>query len=292
MGEDAEQGLGARAAELLRVLLFEAKDQLSGVRAAVFFLAYGLWAGAVGRLVLAVDEQSGGQLTAASAQLSALPEAERAAAMAQAKGTPIIGSFLSQALMSQDVPPILMMVLYGSTAALPLFILLIGHDRVAAELEQRYTRYVLQRVHRGAYLGGKLIALWWVSALLVVAAQFVLLAAGGLFFDLPFGTLLASMPQVWAASFLLTFVYAAYTTLMSSVVQRPISALLFGLIGLFLARNITWVLSLFWPPAALLWVGRWDLRLFHLEPAAIGVFAVYGLVFTAAAWWALNARDL
>lgn len=288
----AAAGLGPRLAEAGRVLRFELWDQLTGLRAAVFLVVYALWAGGVGRVVLAVDAQTGGQLTAATAQLSALPEAERASLVEQLGQVPLFGSFFTQALLSQDIPPIVMMVLYGSTAALPLFILLIGHDRIAEDVASRYTRYVLQRVHRSAYLAGKLVALWGVSLVLVVSAQALILGAAALSDSLPVSALLPSMPQVWLATAALCFAYAAYTVLISAVVNHPVSALLLGLFGLFALRSATWMASFFWPPAAQLWMGRWDLPLFHLQPAAVGVFLLYGLGASALAWWALNRRDL
>ena len=57
-------------------------------------------------------------------------------------------------MVKGDLPPLVLGVLFFSTFAIPWLILLVGYNRISEDVATKYTRYVLQRVHRGAYLAG------------------------------------------------------------------------------------------------------------------------------------------
>lgn len=270
----------------------EAAEMVLSVRALFFVVVYAVLAGGSGYLLLKADEKTEGQFTKLSGQIVDMAASEKAQVLEQLQDSGVPSAVL-EAFFDGTLPLFLLVILWSSTFILPLMMLLVGFNRISGDVSTRFTRYVLQRVHRGSYLTGKIVGHWLVSFLAVLIVQAGLLAIASTRDDVfGFDAIVSAMPRIWAAMALFTFAYVAYTQLFSILFSQPFLSLLFGMMGILTIKFVTFVLQFVWAPLGQVWLGDWDLRLWVLEPAAIGVFLAYGLGFVGLSFLALRRKDL
>ncbi len=269
----------------------EAKEMVLSVRALFFVILYGGIAGSIAWGVVKADEKLDGKLAALSGQMDSLGVTERGAILEQVTeaGFP---EAVANAVISGELPILLLVLLWSSTLVVPGLILLVGFNRISGDISSRFTRYVLQRVHRESYLLGKIVGHWLISFLAVVAVHCVLLVLGKVYDVFDFEQTLAAMPQIWAGMALFTFAYVAYTQMFSVLVAQPFLSLLFGFMGIAAIRVLTFILGFMYEPLGQIWLGDWDMRLWAMDPIAVAVFLAYGLGFSALALVALRRRDV
>lgn len=269
----------------------EAKEMVLSVRALFFVILYFGIAGSIAWAVVKIDAETDGKLAAISSQMSSLGQTERGAILEQVTeaGFP---EAVANAVMNGQLPILVLVLLWSSTFIVPGLILLVGFNRISGDVSSRFTRYVLQRVHRESYLLGKIVGHWLVSFLAVVVVHCILLALGSVYEVFDFEQSLAAIPSIWAGMALFTFAYVAYTQLMSVLVAQPFLSLLFGFMGIAAIRVVTFILGLTYEPLGQIWLGAWDMRLWAMDPIAIAVFAAYGLGFSGLALLALRRRDV
>ena len=269
----------------------EVLEMVLSVRALFFLLVYLGAAAFAGVAMVKLDEGTEGQLSEMQTRLSQLGETEKAQAIEQLKNANMPEGFI-EAFLDGRFPILLLAILYFSTFFLPGVILLVGFNRISGDVSSRFTRYLLQRVHRGSYLAGKVVGHFVVSFAAIVLVHAILLAIGksqGVFgFDL----IMAAMPRIWVSMALFTFTYVAYCQLFSALVSQPFLSLLFGLLGLFAIRFLTFALSFAWEPFDRFWLDAWDLPLWTLQPAAVAVYLGYGVGFVGLSWLVLRRKDL
>lgn len=269
----------------------EAIEMVLSVRALFLVLVYGLLAGGAGWATLKLDEKLEGKLSGLTGQLDKLGATERAGLLEQVadSGLP---TAVAEAYLDGSLPLLLLIILWSSTFVLPGLMLLVGFNRISGDVSSRFTRYVLQRVHRGSYLTGKIIGHWLVSLLAVLAAQGVLLGLGAMYDVFDYERILAAMPRIWLGMALFTFAYSAYTQLFSILMSQPFLSLMFGVMGIMAMKFVTFLLSFAYAPLGQVWLGDWDMRLWAMDPKAILVFAAYGLGFVGLSFVALRRKDL
>lgn len=260
----------------------------------VFLLAvYGGAGGLVGYMWESIDASNEGQLRALSEKTATLTEQERVDAMAEMvdKGGPAI-EMVGSVLLDPQLPPMAMLVLQITSWLLPLLILLVGYNRIAEDIERRYTRYIMQRVHRGSYLSGKIIghALVCLAAVIVVQLVWLLLCT---FFDL-YGAdrMWTAAPRIWLGMVVFVFAYSAYTMMVSTIFGRPMTALLLGAMGMYAVWIGVNMASFVWTPLVRLWLSAWYPALWRLDPAGYVVFLAYGLAFILMAHLVFRRGDL
>jgi ABC-type transport system involved in multi-copper enzyme maturation permease subunit len=252
------------------------------VRAALFIVIYGISAGAAGRFFLFIDEKSNGQLT----QLAEAATANREQILEKAKNEGVPTAVLD-AMLSGDLPFLVVTVLFFSTFVIPALILLIGYGSVGEDLHTRFARYLLQRVRRGSFLAGKIAAHFIVSFLAIVIVHLLLLAAAQLLDNFDTEKTLHVLPRIWGAMAIFTLAYVAFTSIFSTLVKPPFAAFALGLMTL----AIIWVVSKF-SPFDRIWMGALDLELAAMNPTVIAIYAGHIAVFFAIAWFGLQRRDV
>lgn len=275
-------------AETFAVARAEILDMVKSIRFAFLIVSYGFCAGLVGFLLLWINDKLDGKLLMGAAGFTV----EQRTAIVEGAAQQGMSTYLVEAILNGDLPPMVFGVLVGSTFAIPLLMLLIGFNRISEDISTRYTRYLLQRVHRGSYLAGKLIGHWIVSFTALVIVHIALLAYAKVNDLYDMDSTLAAMPRIWLALAILVFGYSAYTTLVSATLNPPIVVLLLGVIGLMMIRVAQMVLGIVYEPLGKFWMGSWDVELYALDPAAVGIYLAYALVFIALAHLVLRRRDL
>lgn len=274
---------------------------IKSIRFVFLLVSYAFAAGGVGKLMLFVNEKMDGRLLKGASDLS---ETERQMFIDGIVEQGVGSKHLAEAIINGDLPPLIFGVLLGSTFAIPALMLLVGYNRVSEDVSTRYTRYILQRVHRLSYLAGKLAGHWLVSFLAIVLVHIVLLTYAYFFeFDVSseealalrdsvYSATLGAMPRIWLAMFILVLAYSAYTMMVSSTLNPPIIVLLLGVMGLVAIKFAAFILEIIHRPLGEIWMGSWDVRLYALDPAAIGVYLAYTIGFLALAHAVLRRRDL
>lgn len=130
-------------------------------------------------------------------------------------------------------PPVLFGLFRGTLVFLPIFILLIGFDQLAGEVQHRSIRYLAGRARRASIVSGKALGVWAVSAVMVLVLHatvwIVMLARGS---EEP-SSVFAWGPRLWLFSVAAAFAYVGLTTLVSSLFRTPTVALFVGVAALF-----------------------------------------------------------
>ena len=108
----------------------------------------------------------------------------------------------------------------------PLLVALVGFDGVAGELQNRTVRYWTVRTRRSSYFAGKLLGLWAVVALVMLAihllADGVALARG----YVRVGQIFTWGTRFWLAGVLIAGAWAALATFVSALFRAPVVALM------------------------------------------------------------------
>lgn len=352
------------AKETLAVATAEIIDMIKSIRFAFLLISYAFVAGAVGKFMLWANEKAGGRLLEGA---SSLTDTERTM-LVDTLVEQGASKHLAEALVNGDLPPMVFGVLLFSTFAIPALMVLVGYNRVSEDVSTRYTRYLLQRVHRGSYLAGKLLGHWLVSFLAIVLVHIGLLTyawatlgtpivkeggepnvvvswrpqnsgvmmevgkgyevkevvdaingisgvtakddEGAVFVtgmsedelikelegvkiaDWDIDSTLSAMPRIWLAMLILVLAYSAYTMMASSTLNPPIIVLLLGVMGLLAIKFAAFILGIIHEPLGEIWMGSWDVKLYALDPAAVGVYLAYTVGFLAIATLVLRRRDL
>ena len=263
------------------------------VRMLFLVFAYGSIGVLAGYVWRSVDQQTEGQLRELSERAADMSPEQRAEQLEQLlrEGSPFLETFGSMAL-DPVLPPLAMLVLQGSTWLLPLLILFVGYNRVADDLESRYTRYVLQRVHRESYLGGKILGHAAVCLAAVLLVQTVWIGLAFAFDMYGAARLPVALPRIWPAMGLIVVTYAAYTMLVSTLFARPVLALLLGTLLLYALWISAYVASVIWSPLSWAWLSSWYASLWRPDPLAYAVFAAYLVVFALLATITLRKVDV
>jgi hypothetical protein len=279
------------------VLAYELRAILLGIRSFFVVFTYGVPAGLAGAFYLWATKQVEQQMVSDNPALATLDRKALFAEMMKSEQfrqqvEPALKWFgaerLFEAALRGDVPWVLIVVLVSSTFVLPGLSLLIGYDRISEDLNTKQSRFILQRVRRGSWLAGKVLGLWISMAVLVFVTHAILIAIGAISspaFDLQ--AVLVALPQLWGAMGLLLLAYSAFSILFSTLFTPPFAALAVGGIAL----SGLWFLSIV-TPLRTVWMGTWDMALWGLDPAALGVYFAHAVLFTGMAWGVLRLRDV
>jgi ABC-type transport system involved in multi-copper enzyme maturation permease subunit len=271
--------------------LYLAREEIAtmvvSIRAVFLVITYSVIAGAIGAAMLWLNDKTDGNLLKGADMLKEAPE------VAIEKLTEVgLNPHLAEAMVNGDLPPLVLGVLFFSTFAIPWLILLVGYNRISEDVSTKYTRYVLQRVHRGSYLAGKIAGHWLVSFLAIIVVHGLLLGYAAATDRFDVGAMMHAMPRVWLAMALFVLAYSTFTCMVSSVLQPPFLVLLVGTMLLFALKFAAWVGSFIYEPIGDAWIGSWDVPLWAFDPRAVAVYAGYSLVFIGVAYMILRRRDL
>ncbi|MFO0727032.1 MAG: ABC transporter permease [Myxococcota bacterium] len=295
-------GAGVDPARLLRevstVAVLELQSLAFGVRALLSLVLYGGFALIVATGYLFITDKIEEQVLN---QNPALAQQDRKALLDQMLKSddfqkqvmPVLeqvgGEAFAKSVAEDSVPWIVIVLMLFTSLAIPGLVLVMTYDRISEDLSTKYARFVLQRVHRGSYLFGKILGQWitiLVSMMLVHLLLLGLGAALGKKIDTP--RVLAVLPQVWLALSVFVLAYTALASLFSALITPPFAALAFGgmaLMGLFVMKHLI-------APFGMIWMGTWDTKLWFGEPAAFAVYAAHAVLLGAGAFAILRWRDV
>lgn len=174
-----------------------------------------------------------------------------------------------------------------TAGTLPPLLLLISYDRISTDLGTRYVRFLFQRVHRSAYLAGKIAGQWGVAVAVMLVANLVLLALGARVAELDLAVLLPRLPAVWLGMSLVLLAYLCFFTIFSCAFTRPFFVLL-------VAGFAHFVLGMFgfFSEFGRVWMGRFDVRIALLQGPALFLVLAHILVFAGFSVFILRRRDV
>ncbi len=191
------------------------------------------------------------------------------------------------AMRAGDLPWPAALGLLVTATTLPPLLLLISYDRISTDLGTGYVRYLFQRVHRSAYLAGKLAGQWLIAVLVMLLASFVLLAIGFGVNELDVAALLPHLPAVWLGMSLVLLAYLSFFTIFATAFTRPFVVLLVAGFAHFLVGTFG-LFSRFGE----VWMGRFDVRISLLQGSAVLLVFAHVLVFTGISFYILRSRDV
>ena len=293
---DSPRPRQTRLAELLKVAGAEALDMVLSIRLLFLVITYAGVGFLTGYLWVSADNSSEGQLTEFSKQVASLSAEDRLARLEQiaAEGGPMaqVAQTLGSVVFDPSLPPLAMLVLSLTSSILPLLILLVGYNRISDDLESRYTRYILQRVHRESYLGGKILGHAAVCTISVLIVQLAWIAVAMVQDLYGADRLISGTLRIWPAMILFVLTYSSYTMLASTAFGRSVLALLLGAIFLFAFWFAFQLASVVWAPLTEVWISSWYDNLWISDLRAYAVFAAYGLGFALLARAILRRADV
>jgi hypothetical protein len=271
--------------ELFIVARYEIASLALSVRALLLIVGYGVTAGAVGAFYLWLDKTSEGKLSEFTKKAGELSDEQKEQIVSQLAKT--VGRPLANAIFNGDLPPLVLTVLLLSTFAIPGLVLLVGYSGIADDLSTRFARYILQRVRRPSYLFGKLLGHFVVGYAAVILVHVLLLAYATTIEGFELDKVLPALPRIWAAMAFFMLGYVAFTAFFSATISPPFAAFAVG----GLALVFFWIMS-FFPYIGEVWMGSWHMRLWALDPAAIGVYLAHAVFFGVLAYLGIRMRDV
>jgi ABC-type transport system involved in multi-copper enzyme maturation permease subunit len=195
-------------------------------------------------------------------------------------------------------PPMIYFLFQGTLTFLPLFVLLVGFDQLAGEVQHRTIRYSGGRAARSSIVIGKALGIWGVMAVMIAVLHItvwvlVLVQSG------KEGPAIMS----WGGRMLLFSIicassYVGFASFISSLFRTPIVALFVGagagagfwllhaLLGHYEStERLTWLLP-----------NRYDQLLFEPDPLKVAggllLFVVWGSVCVAGSCLVVERRDV
>jgi len=197
------------------------------------------------------------------------------------EGRPLIEAALNRKI---SIPGALLLGVAGFVV--PWLLIIAGHARICEERRSGYARFLFLRIHRSAYTGGKLVALWAFGSAVVALG----VAGHALWWSTRGASTLGEVPSLVVRSSVFCFPHAALVTLASTVARTPVVALSLAT-GALVLLGFSAAVADAWQGSSLAWwwFGQWTSLLWSGQPRAAAVFCGSGLAFGLAAGW-LAAR--
>lgn len=205
-------------------------------------------------------------------------------------------------------PPLLFVLFQLTLVFAPFFVLLIGFDQIAGDIQHRAIRYIAGRSRRGSIVAGKALGVWAVIAVMLLVLNvtvWIVMAATG---SNEASAILSWGPRVWLFSVASCAAFVGLIALVSSFFRTPMVAMFVGVLvffGLWLTNKIFSFISTNWKDSGagkvfggITWALPFryeDLLLSHDVPKVLGGFAgylVWGVVMVALAAFVVQKRDI
>lgn len=211
--------------------------------------------------------------------------------LTQTYGNEATGKYLAQA------PLVLLGLLQGTIRFLPFFILLIGFDQIAGEIQHRTIRYSVGRAERASLVLGKALGVYGVIAVMILVLHltvWILLIAGGeqAIAVLSWGS------RFWIFSMASAAAYVGFTSLVSAIFRTPTVALFVGA-GLGFALWLTYtILGLIQATKPVTWLfpNAYEHLLMSPDPLPVlggmALLLSWGAACVAGSSWLVRTRDV
>ncbi|MFO0660821.1 MAG: ABC transporter permease [Polyangiaceae bacterium] len=158
-----------------------------------------------------------------------------------------------------DCPPVLYFLFWTTTAFVPFFILMMGFDQIAGDVQHRTLRYMTGRAHRGALVAGKALGVWGVISVMILLLHIVVwglaLAQG----TDPLKDIMTWGPRIWLFSSVYAAAYVGLISLVSSFFRTPVVGLFLGMGVLITMVVLNLIVSVFKESTSYKWIyqARW-----------------------------------
>lgn len=205
-------------------------------------------------------------------------------------------------------PPLLFVLFQLTLIFAPFFVLLIGFDQIAGDIQYRAIRYIAGRSRRESIVAGKALGVWAVIAVMLLVLNLTVWIIMTVTGSNDAGAILAWGPRVWLFSVASCAAFVGLVALVSSFFKTPMVSLFVGVVvffGLWLtnkifafvgqrfaesgagkfASGVTWALPFRYE----------DLLMSHDVPRVLGGFAGYlawGAAMVAIAALVVKRRDI
>lgn len=197
-----------------------------------------------------------------------------------------------------EAPFVLHTLFAGTMTFLPFFILPIGFDQLAGEIQHRTIRYSAGRADRASIVVGKALGIWGVIATMVLvlhlAVWTIAMAKGGL----GLGPVLSWGGRFYLFCVIAAAAYVGYASLMSSLFRTPIVALFVGAGGGLTIALANFILGLFEKTEAVTWIfpNHYEKLIVSPDPArmlgAMALLLGWGGLCVAASTLIVRRRDI
>lgn len=197
-----------------------------------------------------------------------------------------------------EAPFVLHTLFAGTMTFLPFFILPIGFDQLAGEIQHRTIRYSAGRADRASIVLGKALGIWAVVALMVLVLHFAVWAIAATKGGLALGPLVSWGGRFYLFSVIAAAAYVGYASLMSSLFRTPIVALFVGAGGGVTIALLNFGLGLFEKTEAVTWIfpNRYEKLIVSPDPArmlgAMALLVGWGALCVAGSTLIVRRRDI
>lgn len=205
-------------------------------------------------------------------------------------------------------PPLLFVLFQLTLVFAPFFVLLIGFDQIAGDIQYRAIRYIAGRSRRESIVAGKALGVWAVLAVMLlvlnVTVWIVMMATG----SNDAGAILSWGPRIWLFSVASCAAFVGLIALVSSFFRTPMVSLFVGVVVFFSLWLTNKILSFIGTRFADSGAGKvcggitWglpfryeDLLMSHDVPKMLGgvaAYLVWGAAMVALAALVVKRRDI
>jgi hypothetical protein len=195
-------------------------------------------------------------------------------------------------------PPMIFGLFRGTLLFVPLFVLFIGFDQVAGDVQHRAIRYVAGRSRRESMVAGKALGVWAVISTMMLVLNLVvwILAIAQKGSDV--GAILAWGPRMWLFCVAGSAAYVGLVALISSFFRTPIVALFAGAGVMFVLWLTNTILGLIESTKAATWAFPSSYQALVVSPEPLKVvgglaaFIGWGAVMVLLASLVVKRRDI
>lgn len=205
-------------------------------------------------------------------------------------------------------PPLLFVLFQLTLVFAPFFVLLMGFDQIAGDIQYRAIRYIAGRSRRESIVAGKALGVWAILAVMLLVLNvtvWIVMSATG---SNSVGAIFAWGPRIWLFSVASCAAFVGLVCLVSSFFRTPMVSLFVGVVvffGLWLVNKIFFFISVNWKDSGagkffggVTWALPFryeDLLMSHDIPRVLGGFAGYlawGAAMVALAALVVKKRDI
>jgi ABC-type transport system involved in multi-copper enzyme maturation permease subunit len=197
-----------------------------------------------------------------------------------------------------QAPFVLHTLFAGTVLFLPFFILPIGFDQLAGEIQHRTLRYSAGRASRASIVVGKALGIWGVISVMVLVLHLSVWVIAGVKGGLSAGALISWGGRFWFFSVICAAAYVGYASLVSSLFRTPIVALFVGAGGGLVIALLNKVFGFFEKTQAITWIfpNRYEKLIVSPDPrnmlGAMALLIGWGALCVAVSSLVVSRRDI
>lgn len=197
-----------------------------------------------------------------------------------------------------ECPAMIFGLFRGTLLFVPLFVLLIGFDQIAGDVQHRSIRYIAGRSRRESIVAGKALGVWAVISAMMLVLNLVVWVLALAQKGANAGAILAWGPRMYLFCVAGSAAYVGLVALVSSFFRTPIVALFVGVGVMFVLWLTNTILGAIESTKAATWAfpATYQALVVSPEPlkvvGGIAAFLGWGAVMVALAALVVKRRDI